>query len=714
MGRVKRVPVVMQMEALECGAASLGMVLAYWKKWLPLERLRIDCGVSRDGSSALNILKAARKYGMVAKGFRMEVERLRKVEDPAILHWNFCHFVVFNGFKGDKVSLNDPARGRVLVDMEEFNRSFTGIVLTFQPGPEFEPSGQHASVLSFVRQRMKSARAALLFTFLTGLLMAFVGLVSPVFSQIFMDDILSGKNPDWFKFFIGMYAVLVVFQFIVQVMQDFRWVIYQAQLDIEANTSFIWHVLHLPISFFQQRFAGDLVIRQQSNQTCAAHLVQKIAPAVVDISLLIIYLLVMSRYSLPLTAVGLTVAVLNLGLMRYIADKRMNLGRVLERDNGKLNGTTMSSIEGMETIKAAGAELGFFQRWSGVFATKLNSEVRQNKTSVYLEILPLLLQQLSANVILVLGAYLILKGELTIGMLTAFQGFMTSFMNPLNKLMDTGQTLIETRTQMERIEDVYNSERDVKDEALTEPITGSGKLGGKVEVRNVVFGYNPLSTPLLDGLSFTLEPGKSVALVGSSGCGKSTIAKLVSGLYEPWSGEILFDGMPRKEIQRAVFTNSVAMVDQDITLFEDSIANNVKIWDRSIEDFAMIMACRDAQIYTDIVTRPDGFNERLTEGGSNLSGGQRQRLEIASALAREPVVLILDEATSALDAATEERVMRSIRQAGISLIIIAHRLSTIRDCDEIIVLDKGHVMERGTHEALMREEGMYYQLMKNN
>ena len=714
MGRVKRVPVVMQMEALECGAASLGMVLAYWKKWLPLERLRIDCGVSRDGSNALNILKAARKYGMVAKGFRMEVERLRKVEAPAILHWNFCHFVVFNGFKGDKVSLNDPARGRVLVDMEEFNRSFTGIVLTFQPGPEFEPSGQHASVLSFVRQRMKSARAALLFTFLTGLLMAFVGLVSPVFSQIFMDDILSGKNPDWFKFFIGMYAVLVVFQFIVQVMQDFRWVIYQAQLDIEANTSFIWHELHLPISFFQQRFAGDLVIRQQSNQTCAAHLVQKIAPAVVDISLLIIYLLVMSRYSLPLTAVGLTVAVLNLGLMRYIADKRMNLGRVLERDNGKLNGTTMSSIEGMETIRAAGAELGFFQRWSGVFATKLNSEVRQNKTSVYLEILPLLLQQLSANVILVLGAYLILKGELTIGMLTAFQGFMTSFMNPLNKLMDTGQTLIETRTQMERIEDVYNSERDVKDEALTEPITGSGKLGGKVEVRNVVFGYNPLSTPLLDGLSFTLEPGKSVALVGSSGCGKSTIAKLVSGLYEPWSGEILFDGMPRKEIQRAVFTNSVAMVDQDITLFEDSIANNVKIWDRSIEDFAMIMACRDAQIYTDIVTRPDGFNERLTEGGSNLSGGQRQRLEIASALAREPVVLILDEATSALDAATEERVMRSIRQAGISLIIIAHRLSTIRDCDEIIVLDKGHVMERGTHEALMREEGMYYQLMKNN
>lgn len=434
-----------------------------------------------------------------------------------------------------------------------------------------------------------------------------------------------------------------------------------------------------------------MVTRQQSNQTCAANLVQKIAPSVVDISLLLVYLLVMSKYSLTLTAVGVTVAVLNIVLIRYIADKRMNFGRVLERNSGKLSGVTMNSIEGMETIKAAGAELGFFQRWAGYFALKLNAEVRQNKIAVYLDILPQLLQQVSANVVLVLGAYLILKGELTIGMLTAFQGFMVSFMNPLNKLVDTGQTLVETRTQMERIEDIYRSKRDVEDSMSAEPIVGTGKLRGKVEVRNVVFGYNPLSAPLLDGLSFTLEPGKSVALVGASGCGKSTSA-----------------------IQRAVFTNSVAMVDQDIVLFEDSIANNVKIWDRSIEDFAMIMACRDAQIYTDVVTRSDGFNEKLTEGGSNLSGGQRQRLEIASALAREPVILILDEATSALDAETEERVMQAIRRAGISLIIIAHRLSTIRDCDEIIVLDKGHVAERGTHKSLMRNNGIYVQLMKNN
>lgn len=714
MGRVKKVPVVMQMEALECGAASLAMVLAYWKKWLPLEQLRVDCGVSRDGSNALNLLKCARRYGMEAKGYRMDVEKLRTIEYPAIIHWNFNHFVVLDGFKGKRAYLNDPARGRVVIEEEEFDRSFTGIVLVIKPGKDFQPGGRPASVLSFVRKRMKNAWAALLFTLLIGLLTAFVGLVSPVFSQIFMDDILSGRNPDWFKPFIWMLSILVAFQFLTHAMQGLRWVVFQAKLAAEANASFMWHVLHLPMFFFQQRFAGDLVMRQMSNQSIAANLVQKIAPTAVDILLLLVYLFVMLRYSVVLSVVGIAAALLNIFSMRYIADKRMNMGRVLERNEGKLSGVTMSSIEGMETIKAAGAELGFFQRWAGHFATKLNSEVEMNKNSIYMETIPQLLQQVCSNIILASGAYLILKGELTIGMFTAFQGFMNSFMGPLNKLVDTGKTLIETRTQMERVEDVYRSKRDVGGNVLTEQVSGTGKLHGKVELRDITFGYSPLVNPLIEGLSFTLEPGKSVALVGASGCGKSTIAKLVSGLYYPWAGEILFDGKPRKAIERSVFINSVAMVNQDILLFEDTIANNVKIWDRSIEDFAMIMACRDAQIYKDIVVRPDGFNGKLTEGGNNLSGGQRQRLEIASALAREPVVLVLDEATSALDTATEDKVMTAIRQAGISLIIIAHRLSTIRNCDEIIVLDKGHVMERGTHETLMRQEGMYYQLMKSN
>ena len=714
MGRVAKVPVVMQMEALECGAASLCMILAYWKKWLPLEQLRVDCGVSRDGSNALNVLKAARKYGMVAKGFKMDVDDLKTIETPVIIHWNFCHFLVFDGFKGGKAYLNDPARGRVAVDMEEFNQSFTGIVLQFKPGEDFKPGGSPASILSFVQKRMKTAKEAFLFTLLVGVLAAFASIVTPLFSQVFMDDILSGRNPHWFKPFLALLLVLIVFQFIVQALQSFKWVTYQAKLAIEANASFMWHVLHLPVSFFQQRFVGDLVMRQMSNQSIAASLVNVIAPAFVDLMLVVIYLVVMLKYSVALSVVGISAALLNIFCVKYIANKRMNMGRVVERNMGKLDSVTMNSIEGMETIKAAGAELGFFQFWAGHFATMLNSFVKLNKTSIYLNSIPTVLANISGNITLALGAYLIMKGEMTIGMFMAFQGYMTAFMEPMDSLAQTGSALIETRTQMERVEDVYRSKRDVEDADLDVEIPGSGKLRGKVELKNIVFGYARLGQPLIEDLSLTLEPGKSVALVGGSGCGKSTIAKLVSGLYEPWEGEILFDGKPRNEIDRSVLVNSVAMVDQEIILFDDTIANNVKIWDNSIEDFAMVMACRDAQIYKDIVVRPNGFNDKLNEGGSNLSGGQRQRLEIASALAREPVVMILDEATSALDSATEEKVMKAIRDAGISLIIIAHRLSTIRDCDEIIVLDKGHVMERGTHESLMAEKKKYYELMNSN
>lgn len=714
MARVKKVPVVMQMEALECGAASLCMVLSYWKKWLPLEQLREDCGVSRDGSNALNILKAARKYGLEAKGYKMGLDEIDTIAFPAIIHWHFCHFVVLDGFKGGKAYLNDPARGRVCVDMEEFNEAFTGIVLEFTPGPNFKPGGSPASITSFVRKRMKTAKEAFIYTMITGMLVAFAGIVSPLFSQVFMDDILSGINPEWFKPFLWLFFALILFQFVIQVLQAFKWIIYRAQLSIEANASFMWHVLHLPISFFQQRYVGDLVMRQMSNQAIAANLVNVLAPTLIDFGLLIIYLFVMLRYSVILSVIGISSAVLNLICVRFIASKRMNMGRVVERNMGKLDSVTMNSIEGMETIKAAGAELGFFQLWSGHFATMLNSAIKFNKTSLYLDCIPSILSNVCNNITLAMGAYLIMKGELTIGMFIAFQGYMEGFMRPMSALADTGSTLIETRTQMERVEDVYRSKRDVPDVDLDREIEGSGKLRGKVELKNIVFGYSPLSKPLIEDLSFTLEPGKSVALVGGSGCGKSTIAKLVSGLYNPWEGEILFDGIPRKDIDRSVFVNSVAMVDQEITLFDDTISNNVKIWDQSIEDFAVVMACRDAQIYKDIVVRPNGFNDKLTEGGTNLSGGQRQRLEIASALAREPMVLILDEATSALDTATEAKVMQAIKDAGISLIIIAHRLSTIRDCDEIIVLDKGHVIERGNHESLMENKDYYYKLMKSN
>ena len=713
-GLKKKVPVIMQMEAVECGAASLSMVLAYHGRWLPLEKLRTDCGVSRDGSNALNLLKAARMHGMEAKGRRLELEELRDIPKPAILHWDFNHFVVLSSFKKNKVVINDPARGVIKVGVKELDKSFTGVALTFEKGEKFVKGGRPSSILSFVKYRLKNAREALFFTLISGLLSAVVYVSLPIFSQVFSDNIITGRNSEWFTGFIWLFAGIVVFQFIIKCLQGIYDQRLRGRLAIEANSNFFWHVLRLPVHFFSQRYVGDLVSRQMSNEDIPNALVKRLAPVLVNVLLLFFYLFFMIRYSLPLAMIAIFSTAINLYVIQAISEKQINLSRVVERNLGKLMGVTMSSLQSIETIKAAGAEDGFFQRWAGHFATSTNSQIESSKTNTYLGVIPQLLMQVSNNVVLMLGAFFILKGELTIGMLMAFQGFMGAFMLPMGNLMQTYQGLLTMRTQMERVEDVYKTKCDVSSELDEITDLGVGKLGGLVELKDVTFGYNILSAPLLKDFSLTLEPGKSVAFVGSSGCGKSTIAKLVSGLYEPWSGEILFDGKPKKDINHSVFVNSVSVVDQDIVLFDGTVTDNIKMWDQSIEDFAMIMASHNAQIHEEIASRPQAYDSHIDNGGKNFSGGQKQRLEIAAAMAKDPVILILDEATSALDAATEEKVMNAIKLAGVSLIIIAHRLSTIRDCDEIIVMDKGKVLERGTHEQLLANKGLYRNLMDNN
>ena len=487
---------------------------------------------------------------------------------------------------------------------------------------------------------------------------------------------------------------------------------FSGNMAIEANANFFWHVLRLPIDFFSQRYVGDLIFRQRSNQTITATLVDKLGPLFINIILLVLYLFFMLQYSVLLTSVGLGVVLINMFVVRYISKKRVDMSRASERDQGKFFGVTMSCLDNMETIKAAGAEAGFFEHWAGYFTSMHNSSMRIDRYSVIMNILPALLAQLANSLVLILGIYLILGGEFTIGMLLAFQGFMGAFLSPVNQLLNAGETMIEMRTQMERVEDVFKYPCDVSES--DSHWTENGKLKGNLELKQVTFGYNAHSEPQIKDFSLSLKPGQSVALVGASGCGKSTLAKLVSGLYQPWEGEILFDGRRRSEISRREFVNSVAVIDQNVVLFDDTVAANIKMWDSSIEDFAMILACRDAQIREDIIARPGGFNAQLVKGGQNFSGGQRQRMEIATALAREPVILIMDEATSALDADTEEKVMSSIRQSGVTLIIIAHRLSTIRDCDEIVVLDKGVVVERGTHEGLLAQNGRYKELMESN
>ena len=679
-GRVK-VPVVMQMEALECGAASLAMVLAYYGKWVPLEQVRLDCGVSRDGSNARNVLLAARSYGLEAQGYRCEVETLRSdMTYPCIIHWNFNHFVVLDGFKGKTAYINDPARGEVRVPMEEFDRSFTGVCLQFSPGPDFKPGGRRKSTIAFARKRLRGAGAAVAFVTLTTVIGYLFGLINPIFSRFFMDRLLTGENRELLMPFLALLAVAGAAQVVIAWAQA----IYSRKIDgkmaVVGSSTFMWKVLRMPMEFFSQRLSGDILQRQGTNASIASVLVNTFAPLVLNTAMMFVYLVFMLRFSVMLTMVGIATIVINLAVSRLISAKRINISRVQMRDSGKLAAATVSG--------------------------RLNQ---------YYGMIPELVSSLADSAVLVLGVWLAMQGKFTLGKIFLFQGFMNSFMAPATSLISAGQTVMEMRTQMERVEDVMEYPTDVN--YSDEPLSDSGdysKLSGKIELKNVTFGYSRLGEPLIRDFSMSMEPGSRVAFVGTSGCGKSTLSKLISGLYQPWSGEILFDGKPIGDIDRSVFTGSVAVVDQEIVLFEDTIANNIKMWDESIEDFEMILAARDAQIYDDIMARDGGFYGSLIEGGKDLSGGQRQRLEIARVLAQDPSVIIMDEATSALDAKTEYELVKAVKDRGITCIVIAHRLSTIRDCDEIIVLDKGQVVERGTHDELYAKGGFYSELIASD
>ena len=708
---VAKVPVIMQLEALECGAASLCMILAYYNKWIPLEQVREDCGVSRDGSNARNVLKAARFYGLDAKGYRYEPETLKKNgKFPCIIHWNFNHFVVLDGFRGGKAYINDPARGNYSVTMETFDESFTGICLQFEPTDAFVPSGKPKSMLSFAAKRLKGTGVAITFTVLTGMVAALMGFVQPAFSRVFLDHLLTGRDLAWttpFLLFLGAFNVIQIVMSALQAVYSLR---INGKMAAVGNATYMWKILKMPMKFFSQRMAGDIQGRQGSNASIANTLIGTFAPLVLNTVMMVFYFIVMLRYSVILTLVGLASLSVNAIVSNYISKKRINVTRVSMRDSAKLGAATVAGIEMIETIKASGAENGYFKKWSGYQASVNTQQVKFLKLNQYLGMIPQFVSLLANNAVLFLGVWLTMQGQFTVGMIMAFQGFLASFMSPAMTLISAGQTLQEMRTQMERVDDVMEYPDDaVFDESDT---TGElKKLSGNIELKNIVFGYSPLAEPLIRDFSMQLSPGKSVAIVGGSGCGKSTMSKLIAGLYQPWSGEILFDGKPMAQIPKSVFRGSLAVVDQDIILFEDTIANNIKMWDDSIEDFEMILAAHDAQIHEDIMQRPKGYQHKLIEGGRDFSGGQRQRMEIARALAQDPTIVILDEATSALDAKTEYEVVKAIRKRGITCIVIAHRLSTIRSCDEIIVMEHGEIKDRGTHKELLESSRIYRELV---
>ena len=712
---VAKVPIVMQMEALECGAACLAMVLAYYKKWVPLEEVRLDCGVSRDGSKASNVILAARNYGLEADGYSMGLEAARtKATYPCIIHWNYNHFVVLCGFKGNKAIIADPARGTIKVPMSVFDRSFTGICLQFAPGENFEPDGKPRSTIEFAKRRLEGAGPAVFFVMLTTLIASLFGLINPAMTRVFYDYLLPGEQPNWLYPFIGIMAALAAIQLLVLWINAIYSLKINGKMTVIGNATYMWKILRLPIEFFTQRMSGDIVNRKGMNASIASTLVNTIAPLLLNTIMMFVYLFFMIRQNLVLTLVGVGTVLLNIIVARIVSSKRVNLTRVSLRDQSKLDSSTMAGIAMTETIKSTGAESGFFQQWAG-FQASVNTSLRKlDKMNIRYGIIPAILSKVANYLVLFLGVSLAIQGgaNLTIGMIAIFQGFLGAFLSPAMSLIGAGQTIQEMRTQMERVEDVmrYPDDPYVKNEAISDEVNYD-KLQGNVEIKNLTFGYSRLAKPLIEDFSLSLKRGSRVAIVGASGCGKSTLSKLISGLYRPWSGQILFDGRPIEDIPRSVFTGSVAVVDQDIVLFEDTIANNIRMWDSSIEDFEFILAACDAKIHEDIVARPGGYQGKLTEGGNDLSGGQRQRLEIARVLAQDPSILILDEATSALDAKTEFEVVEAIEKRNITCIVVAHRLSTIRDCDEIIVMDKGKVVERGTHEELYAKGGYYAELI---
>ena len=735
-------PTVLQMEAVECGAASLSMILGYYGRFVPLAELRENCGVSRDGVTAANVLKAARNYGLVSKGFKKSLESLKQLPPPFIVFWNFNHFLVVDEISERRIRLNDPALGPRTVTLEEFDQGYTGVALTFEPGEDFERGGQRPSAITGLRHRLRGSVGALAYCTAVGFLLVLPTLALPAFSRVFIDNVLLAKRLDWLPYVLLGMGLTVLVQALLTALQLRYLRSLKIKLSVGMTSRFVWHVLRLPVGFYAQRFAGEISDRIDLNDGVASVLSGRLTTTAISLVMIVFYAIAMLQYDVPLTVIVVVFAAVNIALLQWVSRSRTDANRRLAQEYGKASGASIAGLQSIETLKASGLESDFFARWSGYYTKASNAQQSLGLTNRLLGLLPTLLTTLTTLALLVVGGWRVIHGSLSIGMLVAFQLLMQSFQSPVRNLIGFANTLQVLQGNLERLDDVLENEIDVafKRNSLEQESSGqksrdvedlgasmsplatatlsnppaSGRLSGAIEIQNLSFSYSPLDDPLIQDFSLSIKPGARIALVGGSGSGKSTLVKVIAGLYQPTAGEIRFDGISYRQLDRAVLTNSIAMVEQDILLFAGSVRDNLTLWDSTIPEEQLRAACQNAEIEEAVLSMPYGYDAQLLEGGQNLSGGQRQRLEIARALVANPSILIMDEATSALDAETERVIDQNIRRRGCTCLIVAHRLSTIRDADEIIVLDRGKVVQRGSHEMLWQQPGHYANLIRQS
>ena len=707
-----RTPSILQVEHTECGVVSLAIVFGYFNKWFSIEYLRDACGVSRDGSNALNLIKFAKDVGFDAHAYSLELEDLKELGSfPMIIHWKFNHFVVLEKIKGKKYWINDPANGRQVLDEREVDESFTGVVLTFQPDETFTPSGNPPSWVKSLVHYAGEIKYGLLLATALGLALVIPGALLPILSIIFIDYVLVQNFKDWLPVLLGGIGVLAVLQFLLNYLQQTITLVFQTRLSIALNSRLISKSMNLSLAFFSQRSASEVAGRSQLVDQLSALITGPLGKSFIGLLTAVVYWFVMFYFDTKLSLIVLGIAAVNLLYFSWQIGRVRELNQAITRESSLNTGEQLQALQLLPEVKISGLEKNLLAQLIGRKTKLLNETNRLTVKRSIIESLPTFLNSGSYAIILFFGGHEVIQGNMTFGVLVAFQGLVMQFLGPIQQMLGHFTDIQETQGSIDRIDDIFSQNDDsIKNNNDEEQVRGLITYP-LLELKNITFGYQKLQPPLLENFSLTIEPGKWVAFVGASGSGKSTITRLVSQLYKPWSGSISLGGVPIETIDGKDFSQYITFVDQKIVLFNATIAENLSMWNSSITFEQLTKAAKVACIHEWIINRPTGYSHKISEDGTNISGGEKARLEIARALTVEPTLLVLDEATAGLDPSTENTLLQSIRQNCSGGIIISHRIEPVSICDEIITFENGKIVQRGSHNDLMNDQdGLYARL----